>query len=78
MKLTKFSLTDSQFKNFEDWFLTHYNYKLHGINLYTVNRFLGHHWGVQLLNWIDQAFVTMTPANASFFIIAMSGDKNGR
>ena len=75
MKLTKFSLTDSQFANFERWFLQHYNYKLRGINLATVNCFLGHHWGVQMFNWPDQTFVTLTPANAGFFILAMSETK---
>jgi hypothetical protein len=73
MQLTKFTLSDAQFKNFERWLSTHYNYKLRGINIPTVNRFLGHHYGVRLLNWIDCTFVTLTPANAGFFVLAMSG-----
>jgi len=72
MQLHKFTLSDSQFTNFERWFLTHYNYKLRGINNDTVNRFLGHHWGVRMLNWPSKTFVTMTPANAGFFVLAMS------
>jgi len=74
MQLTKITLSDSQFRNFEQWFLTHYNYKLRGINIATVNRFLGHHWGVTMLNWPEQTFVTLSPANAGFFILAMSGN----
>ena len=74
MQLTKFTLSDSQFANFERWFLTHYNYKLRGINIATVNRFLGHHYGVRMLSWPVQTFVTLTPANAGFFILAMSGN----
>ena len=72
MQLTKFTLSDSQFANFERWLICHYNYKLRGISLSIVDRFLGHHYGVRMLSWPDQQFVTMTPANAGFFILAMS------
>ena len=72
MQLTKFRLNEAQYTNFERWLLDHYNYKLQGINLDTANRFLGHHWGVRLLAWHNSVFVTMTPANAGFFILAMS------
>ena len=75
MQLTKITLSDSQFRNFEQWFLTHYNYKLRGISLNIVDRFLGHHYGVRMLSWPDQTFATMTPANAGFFILAMSKSK---
>ena len=74
MKLTKFTLSDAQFKNFERWLSTHYNYKLQGISLAVVDRFLGHHYGVRMLSLTDQQFATMTPANAGFFILAMSGE----
>ncbi len=73
MQLTKFTLNDSQFANFERWLLTHYNYKHIGISLKLVDRWLGHYYGVRLLNWMDQTFVTLTPANAGFFVLAMSG-----
>ncbi len=73
MQLTKFTLNDAQFANFERWLLAHYNYKLRGISLHIVNRWLGHYYGVRLLNWMDQVFVTMSPANAGFFVLAMSG-----
>ena len=73
MQLTKFKLNDAQFYNFEQWLLEHYNFKYRGINLIIVNRFLGHYYGVRMLSWPDMDFVTMTPANASFFILAMSG-----
>ncbi len=76
MKLTKFTLTDEQFANFEVWLKQYYNYRKHGISLNLVDRFLGHYYGVRMLNWMDKAFVTLTPANAGFFILAMSG-KNG-
>ena len=82
MKLTKFTLTDEQFANFEVWLKQYYNYRKHGISLnlvvnqILVDRFLGHYYGVRMLNWMDKAFVTLTPANAGFFILAMSG-KNG-
>ena len=72
MQLTKFSLSDAQFKNFEHWLLAHYNYKRVGISLHIVDRFLGHYYGVRLLSWPDKTFATMTPANAGFFILAMS------
>jgi len=75
MKLTKFTLTDSQFANFECWLLAHYNFKHRGINLNIVDRFLGHYYGVRMLSWPDQTFATMTPANAGFFILAMSKSK---
>ena len=75
MQLTKFTLSDAQFANFGRWLIKgHYNYKSYGINLDYTNRFLGHHYGVRLLNWVDQTFVTLTPANAGFFILAMSGN----
>lgn len=74
MQLTKFTLSDSQFANFKRWLITHYNYKLWGINLPTVDRFLGHHYGVRMLSWPDCTFATMTPANAGFFILAMSSN----
>lgn len=76
MKLTKFTLNDVQFANFKRWLKGHYNYKSYGINLDYANRFLGHHYGVRLLNWPEQTFVTLTPANAGFFILSMS-EKNG-
>ena len=72
MQLTKFTLTDSQFANFESWLLDHYNFKHRGISLQLVDRFLGHYYGVRLLSWPDQTFVTLTPANAGFFVLAMS------
>lgn len=72
MQLTKFHLNDNQFANFESWLSTHYNYKLKGISLHIVDRFLGHYYGVRILNWMDQSFATLTPANAAFFILAMS------
>lgn len=72
MNLTKFTLNDAQFKNFELWLKQHYNFRKHGISLYMVDRFLGHHYGVRMLSWPDQTFVTMTPANAGFFVLAMS------
>jgi hypothetical protein len=75
MKLTKFTLTDSQFANFERWLLTHYNFKHRGISLNIVDRFLGHYYGVRLLSWPDKTFATMTPANAGFFVLAMSKSK---
>jgi hypothetical protein len=74
VQLTKFTLSDSQFANFKRWLLTHYNYKSMGISLDYVNRFLGHYYGVRMLSWLDQVFVTMEPANAGFFILAMSGN----
>jgi len=74
MQLTKFTLNDCQFANFEHWLLAHYNYKRVGISLHIVNRWLGHYYGVRLLNWMDQVFVTMSPANAGFFVLAMSGN----
>ena len=77
MQLTKFTLTDSQFANFESWLLDHYNYKRRGISLHLVDRFLGHYYGVRMLSWPDQQFVTMTPANAGFFVLAMSSTANG-
>ena len=76
MQLTKFTLSDAQFANFERWLITHYNYKLRGISLHIVDRFLGHHYGVRMLSWPDQVFATMTPANAGFFILAMSSAVN--
>lgn len=72
MKLTKFTLSDTQFANFEYWLLGHYNYKHRGISLHIVDRFLGHYYGVRMLSWPDQTFATMTPANAGFFVLAMS------
>lgn len=75
MTLTKFTLSDTQFANFELWLSTHYNYKLRGISLNIVDRFLGHHYGVRMLSWPDQTFATMTPANAGFFVLAMSKSK---
>lgn len=72
MQLTKFTLSDPQFANFERWLSTHYNYKRRGISLQLVDRFLGHYWGVRMLSWPDQSFVTLTPANAGFFVLAMS------
>ena len=72
MVLTKLTLTDPQFANFERWLMTHYNYKLRGISLQLVDRWLGHYYGVRMLSWPDQTFATMTPANAGFFILAMS------
>ena len=75
MKLTKFTLTDSQFANFERWLLAHYNFKHRGISLNIVDRFLGHYYGVRMLSWPDQQFVTLTPANAGFFVLAMSKSK---
>ena len=74
MQLTKFSLSDSQFANFERWLMTHYNYKLRGISLQLVDRFLGHYYGVRMLSWREHTFITMTPANAGFFILAMSSN----
>lgn len=76
MQLTKFTLSDSQFANFESWLRGHYNYKRHGISLHIVDRFLGHHYGVRMLNWMDRSFVTLTPANAGFFVLAMSSSVN--
>jgi hypothetical protein len=76
MQLTKFALNDAQFKNFELWLKEHYNYPKYGISLNLVDKFLGHYYGVRMLNWIDQTFVTMTPANASFFILSMSNSAN--
>ena len=72
MQLTKFTLSDAQFKNFERWLSTHYNYKVQGISYTIADRWLGHYYGVRCLNWMDKTFVTMTPANAGFFILAMS------
>ncbi len=77
MKLTKFTLTDAQFKNFERWLLGHYNYKEHGIAYGIADRFLGHHYGIRMLKWSEHTFVTMTPGNAGFFILAMSESSNG-
>jgi hypothetical protein len=74
MQLTKFTLTDAQFANFEGWLKGHYNYKRHGISLDYANKFIGHYYGVRILNWLDQTFVTLTPANAGFFILAMSSN----
>jgi hypothetical protein len=76
MQLTKFSLSDSQFANFKRWLICHYNYKQWGISLSIVDRFLGHYYGVRMLSWPDQQFATMTPANAGFFILAMSSTVN--
>jgi hypothetical protein len=76
VKLTKFTLTDEQFKNFLAWFESHYNYKKEGIHWGIADRFLGHHFGVRMLNWREHTFVTLTPANAGFFILAMSGNNN--
>jgi len=76
MNLTKFTLTDAQFNNFENWLMQHYNFKYRGISLQIVDRFLGHHYGVRMLSWPGQEFATMTPANAGLFILSMSG-KNG-
>ena len=50
MTLTKFKLSDTQFANFELWLSTHYNYKLRGISLNIVDRFLGHYYGVRMLS----------------------------
>ena len=74
MQFTKFSLSDAQFANFERWLSTHYNCNLQGISLAVVDRFLGHYYGVRMLSLTDQQFATMTPANAGFFILAMSGE----
>lgn len=71
MQLTKFTLSYEQFRNFERWLLEHYNFK-RGINIIIVNRFLGHHYGVRMLSWPDMSFLTMTPANAGFFILSMT------
>jgi len=76
MQLTKITLTDAQFRNFLDWFEQHYDYKKNGLPYGIADRFLGHHYGVRMLNWHDHTFVTMTPANAGFFVIAMSGSRN--
>lgn len=76
MQLTKFTLSDSQFANFERWLMCHYNHKRHGISYDIADRFLGHYWGVRCLNWMDKTFVTMTPANAGFFVLAMSSTVN--
>ncbi len=76
MQLTKFTLSDAQFADFERWLLAHYNYKLRGNIASSADRYLGHHWGVRLLSWPDKTFVTMTPANAGFFILAMSSAVN--
>jgi hypothetical protein len=76
MQLTKFTLSDSQFANFERWLMCHYNYKHRGISLHIVDRWLGHYYGVRMLSWPDQQFVTLTPANAGFFILAMSSSVN--
>jgi hypothetical protein len=78
MKLTKFTLTDAQFNNFERWLRTHYNYPRMGISLFLVDKFLGHYYGVQMLNWMDKSFVTLTPANAGFFVLAMSDSSASR
>lgn len=76
MKLTKITLTDDQFRNFLDWFVGHYDYKKHGLHYGIADRFLGHHFGVRMLDWHEHTFVTMTPANAGFFVIAMSGSRH--
>ncbi len=76
MQLTKFTLTDSQFDNFLRWFEGHYNYKREGIHWGIADRFLGHYYGVRMLNWREHTFVTMTPANAGFFILAMSSSQS--
>jgi hypothetical protein len=76
MQLTKFTLSDSQFANFERWLRRHYNYKHRGISLHIVDRWLGHYYGVRMLSWPDRTFATMTPANAGFFILAMSSTVN--
>ncbi len=67
MQLTKFTLSDSQFANFERWLISHYNHKRHGIDysIYSpcavvADKFLGHYWGVRCLNWMDKTFVTKT------------------
>ena len=75
MTLTKFKLSDTQFANFKRWLMCHYNYKHRGISLHIVDRWLGHYYGVRMLSWPDQTFATMTPANAGFFILAMSKSK---
>ena len=72
MQLTKFTLTDSQFANFLRWLEGHYNYRREGMHWGIADRYLGPHWGVRMLNWREHTFVTMTPANAGFFILAMS------
>ena len=72
MQLTKFALNDTQFQNFLEWFASHYDYKKHGLHYGIADRFLGHHYGVRMLDWHAHTFVTMTPANAGFFILAMS------
>lgn len=81
MNLTKFSLTPTQFDHFYQWLSTHItvNPRRYLYSGYSrdptwlfLQLLLSRHYGVQLLNWQDRTFYTTQPANAGFFVLAMS------